>query len=81
MSTMLRTSLASQTVTNLCAMQETHVDMWVGKIPWRREFLPTPVVLLGEFHGQKSLMGYTVHEGHKESDTTEQLTLSLSTML
>ena len=24
---------------------------WVGKIPWRREWLPTPVILLGEVHG------------------------------
>ena len=30
---------------------------WVGKIPWRREWLPTPVFLPGEFHGQRSLMG------------------------
>ena len=28
---------------------------WVGKIPWRREQLPTPVFLPGEFHGQRSL--------------------------
>ena len=27
-------------------------DSWVGKIPWRREKLPTPVFLPGEFHGQ-----------------------------
>ena len=26
---------------------------WVGKIPWRREQLPTPVFLPGEFHGQR----------------------------
>ena len=34
---------------------------WVGKIPWRREWLTTPVFLLGEFHGQRSLAGVTVH--------------------
>ena len=50
---------------------------WVGKIPWRREWLPTPVFLPGEFHGQRSLGGYSPW-GHKELDTTEQLTLSLS---
>ena len=33
-------------------------DPWVGKIPWRRKWLPTPVFLPGEFHGQRSLMGY-----------------------
>ena len=30
-----------------------------GKIPWRRAWLPTPVVLSGEFHGQRSLVGYS----------------------
>ena len=29
-------------------------DPWVGKIPWRREWLSTPVYLPGEFHGQRS---------------------------
>ena len=32
-------------------------DSWVGKIPWRRERLPTPVFLPGEFHGQRRLAG------------------------
>ena len=32
---------------------------WIGKIPWRREWLPTPVFLLGEFHGERSLVGYS----------------------
>ena len=45
----------------------------VGKIPWRRKWQPTPVVLPGEFHGQRSLAGYSPW-GHKEQDTTEQLT-------
>ena len=49
---------------------------WVGKIPWRKKWLSTPVFLLGESHGQRSLVGYSPW-GHKESDTTEQLTLSL----
>ena len=43
---------------------------WVQKIPWRRPWLPTPVFLPGESHGQRSLMGYSP-QGHKESDTTE----------
>ena len=30
-------------------------DLWVGKIPWRREWRPTPVFLPGEFHGQRSM--------------------------
>ena len=45
----------------------------VGKIPWRREWQPTPAFLPGEFHGQGSLAGYSSW-GHKGSDTTEQLT-------
>ena len=50
---------------------------WVGKILWRREWQPTPVFLLGEFHGQRSLAGYSPW-GLKESDMTERLMLSLS---
>ena len=32
-------------------------DPWVGKIPWRGAWQPTPVFLPGESHGQKSLVG------------------------
>ena len=46
-------------------------DPCVGKIPWRRERLPTPIFWPGEFHGLYSPWG------HKESDTTERLSLSL----
>ena len=49
-------------------------DPWVGKILWRRAWQPTLVFLPGEFHRQRSLVGYSPW-GHKESDTTEQLTL------
>ena len=48
------------------------VGSWVGKIPWRRERLPTPGFLPGESHGQRSLVGYSPW-GHKESDMTERL--------
>jgi len=34
-------------------------DPWVGKIPWRRKWQPTPVFLSGEAHGQRSLVGYS----------------------
>ena len=47
-------------------------DPWVGKIPWRREQLPTPVFWPGEFQGQRSLAGYSPW-GCKQSDTTERL--------
>ena len=46
----------------------------VGKIPWGRERLPTPVFLPGEFHGQRSLKGYSPRSC-KELDTAEQLSL------
>ena len=58
-------------------------DFWIGKIPWRRALasgMPMGIhssILPGEFHGQRSLAGYSPW-GRKESDTTEQLTLSLS---
>ena len=45
-------------------------DPWVGKIPWRRKWLPTPVFLPGRSHRQRSLVRYTPW-GRKESDTTE----------
>ena len=62
---------------NLPAMQEDlGSNPWVRKIPWGRKWQSTPVFLPGEFHGQRSLMGYSSW-GHKESDTAERLTLSL----
>ena len=33
-------------------------SIWVGKIPWRRKWQPTRAFLPGEFHGQRSLVGY-----------------------
>ena len=44
-----------------------------GRRKWRRAWQPTPVLLPGESHGQRSLVGYSP-QGPKESDTTEQLT-------
>ena len=51
-------------------------DPWVGRIPWRRSWLPTPVFLPGKSHGQRGPVGDSPW-GHKESDTTERLTLWL----
>ena len=45
-------------------------DPWVGKIPWRRKWHLTPVLVPGESHGQRSLAGYSPWV-HKESDTTQ----------
>ena len=41
-----------------------------GKIPWSRKWQPTPVLLPGKFHVQRSLVGYSPC-GHKELYTTE----------
>ena len=49
-------------------------DPWVRKVPWRRKWQPTPVLLFGKSYGQRSLMGYTVHGVAKESDTTTKTT-------
>ena len=46
---------------------------WVGEIPWRRAWQPTPIFLLGESHGERSLEGYSPW-GHKELDTTQHST-------
>ena len=43
---------------------------WVGKVPWRRAWQPTPVVLPGESHGQRSLVGHGPWS-LEESDMTE----------
>ena len=48
-------------------------DPWVGKIPWRREWLPIPVFLPGESHGHRSLVGCSPWR-RKEVDTTNPLT-------
>ena len=51
-------------VKNLPVMQKTGV----GKMPWRREWQPTPVFLPGEFRGQWRLVGYSLW-GCRESVT------------
>ena len=56
-----------------CQYKRPRFDPWVGKIPWRREWLPTPVFLPGKSHRQRSLAGYTVHGVAKESDTIWRL--------
>jgi len=50
-------------------------NLWVGKIPWRRVWQPTPVFFPGETHRQRSLEGYGLW-GYKELDMTEQLSTS-----
>ena len=45
-------------------------DLWGWKIPWRRSWQPTPVLLPGESHGQRSVADYGPWD-HKESDMTQ----------
>ena len=40
-------------------MQRPGFDPWIGKIPWRRAWQPTPVFLPGDSHGERSLVGYS----------------------
>ena len=55
-----------------CNAGDLAFDPWVGKIPWRRKWLLTPVFLPGKFHGQRSLAGYSPWDG-KELDLTAGL--------
>ena len=63
-------------VKNLPAMQESQVQSLGREDPWKRERLPTPVFLLKELWGQRSLAGCRPWD-HKESDMTEWLSFSL----
>ena len=53
-----------------CNTRRPGFDPWVGKIPWRRERLPSPIFWPREFHEW--------YRDRKESDTTEQLSLHFS---
>ena len=51
-------------------------DPWFEKIPWRKKWQPTPVFLPEEFHGQRSLVGYSPWD-HKELGTIEYMSHKL----
>ena len=53
-------------------MVEQYFIVYIRKIPWRRKWQPTPVLLPGKSHGQRSLANYSPWD-RKESDTTERL--------
>ena len=57
--------LVAQLVKNPPACRSPGFNPWVGKTPWRREQLPTPVFWPGEFHGLYN------PRGCKELDTAE----------
>ena len=76
--------LEAQTVKNTSAMQKTGVwslgwedPLEKGRSPGGGKWIPTPVFWPGEFHGQRSVAGYSSW-GIKESDKTEQLSLTHS---
>ena len=54
-------SLVAQMVKNLPLMKEAPDKFLVWQFPGRRKWQHTPVFLTGEFHGQRSLVGYIVH--------------------
>ena len=66
------TSLVTQMVKHLPRTRRPRFNPCVGKISWRRKWQPTPVLLSGKCHAQRSLVGYSPW-GRRESDTTEQL--------
>ena len=58
---LMKSESVAQTVKNRPTMRERpRFDPSIGKIPWRRKWQLTPVLLSGEFHGQRTL-GATIH--------------------
>ena len=55
-------------------------DPWVRKVPWRRKWQPTPVLLFGESHRLRHLADCSPQH-HKESDKTEQLSMHVRYLL
>ena len=47
-----------------CQCGRRRFDPWVRKIPWSRKWQPTPALLLGKSHGQRSVVSYNP-QGHK----------------
>ena len=69
-----RAFLVAQMVKNPPAIPETRARFLGQEDPLEKDIAPTPVLLPGKWHGQRSLVGYS-QWGHKELDTTERLTL------
>ena len=66
----LKSRRVAQIVKNLPAVQETMVQSLCQDDSLEKKWLPTPVFWPGEFHGQRSLVGYSLW-GRKELDKTE----------
>ena len=67
--------MVAQMVSSLPAVQETLVYSLGWEDPLEKEMTTHCSILAWRIHGQRSLVGYSPRD-HKESDTTEQLTLS-----
>ena len=67
-------------VKNLTAVQETEVRFLCQEDPLKKEMATTPVFLPGNFHGQRSLAGYSP-QGRQESDTTERLNVHRTSLV
>ena len=64
-----------------CMRHKRHgFDPWVRKIPWRRVWQPTPVLLSGESYGQRSLKGYIVHRVAKRWTRLKRLSTHESSL-
>jgi len=57
-------------IESTCQCRRCRFNPWLGKIPWRRKWLPTPVLLPGKSYGQKGLAGFCPWDC-KESDMTK----------
>ena len=60
-------------------MQRSRFDTWVGKIPWRREWLPSPVLLPGEFHDRGDWQATEMEIQEKEQTWVEAVKFELLT--
>ena len=49
----------SDSKASACNTGDPVFNPWAGKIPWRRKWQPTPVLLPGKSHGQRTLVGYS----------------------
>ena len=66
----------------LCSFNSLPIMIFISnyELLWRRQWHPTPILLPGKSHGQRSLVGYSPW-GRKESDTTERLPFRVQVIL
>ena len=54
---------------------ETWLDLWVGKIPWRRKWQPTPIFLPRKSHGWRRLAGHGIRVRHDWATSLSLITI------